>query len=1706
MIGDLMLRRLNELRLKNVLCDLQLVSNDNKLFNIHQVVFTALNRKHFMLAIELQYAYSSDVKILSQKKMYFSQLSANELELLIDFMYGGVIKKKYLYDILVSTLGKLDMKYLLDEVQEFTFDDEPLIKVEHDVTKEMVVDDITNSGGFEKNIQEINASKSPQNCDTNSCKNASVLLPAHSQLVNISNSTRSSAQFHTDYDIHLPEQIPSPSSAKSQTESNDNSTIGNIEAEKSDLINVKVELDTSSSDLVDVTNVQTRMKSNFEPELVVPDFFVSLNELPKNCVNEQGDIIGNVDNLGLRGGEPESDCESAKGTSFFINEIDKVYQNVKQTVDSCTVESVDSDVSMTEFTCSEEYSFLLPNCNTPYLKRSCESSTNSNAKAHLDSTYKQKFASNLTSTQTVGSSYTKSSLSTVESSLVSPDIHYDKCNKLYCTETHTKDIFNEAKYAPSNSDKSPGIVKAFKPANVGTINLGKNMVDSVPKNVIEISNDENNDEICNLPEGVIDLSKDNVTLKQQIGNDSEVVGVVDNSVIVLYNDYECNKETDKLDIDSVNQVNKTLSKSDCKTNVSNTNISQFNITLMNSRSAVEGRKTVPEVSVQSSAHMNHLNAESAPTESVAVIATENIITDTVRHAILSKKKRDVVDDDVTIVDVVNPKPFGRKRLFKKKSRNRNKSEELPRNRNKSEEFPCLAGLLSSKKKSVSPCIQKRTYNYICMKNQQIDGSVDDKKSSASVNSSQNEVKNLEDCFNNATRKVNKVELNFRSPSQENKLNCLKSSMENDLDCLKSSMENDSNCLKSSTENDSNCLKSSMENNSNCLKSSTENGSNCLKSSTENDSNCLKSSMENDLNCTELDENYSSSLKISEIESNGLKMNENDVSGVKMSEDDMSQLKMVLPNYDPISNKFLLSESSPKIYPRPPVRPQRSLLPKFPGSVVRFPLRLEYHSGQQIIRLAGPSTVSYTQIPGTCVNTKHAYSPSITSGRKRKSVETENCVGRTEENKNTSYAAGKRPKLRTGDSNEALSNTDKCFDNLNNSSDSVKLLNQLGNCVENLDQSDEYIGDFNLSDGYEVGLNQSVERTGDPNLSESGVESLKQVGHSNGTLNQSNRSVCEKPDTNSDVSTREMDRSMLVIDGNSKQSNEQMTEGISSTKNELTGSTNLSTANNDAKNIDASQQIISKISLTKSAHGIIRPEKHTQLLEKNRNVCDRPGNYELQNNTSNVCELETVNSLSNIENSPGNNAGNNSIAVSESDKIVIKIKEEPLVPQELLTVSVEPVSFGIEPMVSDYPDNVETNTAKHDGDVLSNDTRLKVKMIYRPNRKRKEKLYSNKSEMSPKFNNGNFINELSPLKLSLCTQSEMLRNQVNIVRDNPSPKKHRKSKKGMRKNKEVKSKVTDVLNGPKLSDNCTGNIPISLVIVDNSQSTNKILHTMPCINLDPTKTSNFVSKCVTNVSIPPLKIVASSATPTTSTFITCAPRVTTTLTTPVMSLSSIFDDSLTRSVKPSPQPIKDPVHSESSVQCTSGAIRMKLPVSVEPSLHIAEPKYPHVLLSPLKKVDDTEKRLLRRMKKTHVAKKRHKKNENVTVKISDKSKKMKSEKKNGACKKKHSRCKKRRVKWSIEKNNYSEVNISGDYVENNYSMLVDNPDQPEKHKYFRDENSKNKRSQSDSVPVYSTSDIKCAPYRQILPKLPCFTLIVNPKTGQPITSAESQSLI
>ncbi|XP_045182055.2 uncharacterized protein LOC123540812 [Mercenaria mercenaria] len=135
MLCELLLKQLNELRVNNVHCDLELVAKDNTSFHVHRIVLTALNQRHFQQALKKTVR---QVKPATHSKMFLSLVLGEELEILVEFMYGAVIKKQSKYDILVSALAKLDMTYLLEEAGVFVLENDYVkaVKTEVDDTLE----------------------------------------------------------------------------------------------------------------------------------------------------------------------------------------------------------------------------------------------------------------------------------------------------------------------------------------------------------------------------------------------------------------------------------------------------------------------------------------------------------------------------------------------------------------------------------------------------------------------------------------------------------------------------------------------------------------------------------------------------------------------------------------------------------------------------------------------------------------------------------------------------------------------------------------------------------------------------------------------------------------------------------------------------------------------------------------------------------------------------------------------------------------------------------------------------------------------------------------------------------------------------------------------------------------------------------------------------------------------------------------------------------------------------------------------------------------------------------------------------------------------------------------------------------------------------------------------------------------------------------
>ncbi|KAH3848004.1 uncharacterized protein LOC127873778 [Dreissena polymorpha] len=114
MLGEFLLSQLRALRENNILCDLDLIANDRTIVTMHQIVFTAMNKRHFELAVDNASTGVFDVQ--TKKRMILSCLDADELRLMVGFMYGQRISTPQRYKVLKTALEKVNMSYLLDPI------------------------------------------------------------------------------------------------------------------------------------------------------------------------------------------------------------------------------------------------------------------------------------------------------------------------------------------------------------------------------------------------------------------------------------------------------------------------------------------------------------------------------------------------------------------------------------------------------------------------------------------------------------------------------------------------------------------------------------------------------------------------------------------------------------------------------------------------------------------------------------------------------------------------------------------------------------------------------------------------------------------------------------------------------------------------------------------------------------------------------------------------------------------------------------------------------------------------------------------------------------------------------------------------------------------------------------------------------------------------------------------------------------------------------------------------------------------------------------------------------------------------------------------------------------------------------------------------------------------------------------------------------
>ena len=98
MIGKFLQKQLNEMRLSDCLCDLELVSNNGIGFKVHHAVFLALSHRPFD---KFNHGKMDAVKKLPSrtKKMVLSKVSADEVSAIVEFMYGIPVNTKERYVI-----------------------------------------------------------------------------------------------------------------------------------------------------------------------------------------------------------------------------------------------------------------------------------------------------------------------------------------------------------------------------------------------------------------------------------------------------------------------------------------------------------------------------------------------------------------------------------------------------------------------------------------------------------------------------------------------------------------------------------------------------------------------------------------------------------------------------------------------------------------------------------------------------------------------------------------------------------------------------------------------------------------------------------------------------------------------------------------------------------------------------------------------------------------------------------------------------------------------------------------------------------------------------------------------------------------------------------------------------------------------------------------------------------------------------------------------------------------------------------------------------------------------------------------------------------------------------------------------------------------------------------------------------------------------
>ena len=132
MISKHILLNLNELRHRDKLCDLQLLSEDGEAFNLHKCVFIAACKRQFDIACSKE----NEMHTSKMCKMILPQVSSNELKAMISFIYGENTQDTLSPDLLLA-LSKLHMLDLLENTDQNTarlrIKEEPEVSVIVDV-------------------------------------------------------------------------------------------------------------------------------------------------------------------------------------------------------------------------------------------------------------------------------------------------------------------------------------------------------------------------------------------------------------------------------------------------------------------------------------------------------------------------------------------------------------------------------------------------------------------------------------------------------------------------------------------------------------------------------------------------------------------------------------------------------------------------------------------------------------------------------------------------------------------------------------------------------------------------------------------------------------------------------------------------------------------------------------------------------------------------------------------------------------------------------------------------------------------------------------------------------------------------------------------------------------------------------------------------------------------------------------------------------------------------------------------------------------------------------------------------------------------------------------------------------------------------------------------------------------------------------------